>query len=1169
MFTPDPRQKPQSEHLSHFPGTRSRRPKPALGRKLVSLACTVLVGLYCVAPATAQLDLPRTKRGGDERTHLERRGGGFVVHLCCTRCETHNYRDAVLPAAAAGEQKAWCARCRWSTAHRRIDPGDDGSQGLDLPRQPRAGSPGAQAGGDPVAPGEEDDKPGPEAPQPAVSGATGFVLELLARVTQLTDEVVDEATNSLLSFGPPGHTAARSVLSSDHGPTLLVAARVLLRGGDATDADEVRALLLDPLPAGLGPLLLEELAERQPVLVDGPFLVALLDHPRARLRAAAQALLVGFLRAGDEGVRAGPVHGDLARLLADSLESRRADTRRRAVDLLAELQSPVALEALLGRLGDASASVAAAAVDALAGADYGGDSRDGARQAETTRDETAARLFSLAFDGRWLLRREAYALLALVEREDRLLEPILGAGQVEVLLAAAASRDPFVSGAAALALAGIGFRSAGGTPWLEREVPDLLVHTLSGTVFHNDFSALQAPAARRLAQITGQRHGTVGPAWVAWWLGAREGFQPRRAALAVAPEEEPLLELTYRDTGADPCLFTFRGPARAEPEGGKAPTLGELFRLSAGQCHALVALLRREGLLGAQRLPGLRGQTRRGMRVLELSFGHSLGTANGAAGAPGKSFTFGPQAGAPWFEAAVAALRDLEQRSRWQSFPPPALVGDQAAFWRLESPWWDEPRTPAQRAGRLKALIVSSLPGLPRARRGRGGELLAELYRRQELVAVADFQTFLYLLKEEPFLDGRARLWLALARRAAGLEGGELFASRFAEGGRPASGTGDAGPHDGQERLAPQSIALAGDLVDALELRFGGEAAPEIAALLAQCGPQRARAAARDRRPILRAVAATLLARAAREDPAASPEDAELLLAMLDDQVPGVEVAAVQAIGEQGLELGRTEVFLRARLGQGAVRNAALEAVGRLGGAAAVEVLIDGLNSAVAGTPTAAARGLVHLGDPATTPILVSMLGGTRHDVILDPIRSALLGLGEAAHDELRVALRRERPGEVPSNTCREAAMLLARQGMAAAAEPLLRVLEHDPTDSHAAAELAILSAVDFRDQADAAQAWRAWWGSAVHDDALAWLCAGAERVGFAAPPREALAEAGHRERRAAFFFLTDLLERGPGHLSERARRLLEQWLGRPVAVPRALNALRVRWFEDLRGEAP
>ena len=40
MFTPDPRQKPQSEHLSHFPGTRSRRPKPALARRAVSAAST-------------------------------------------------------------------------------------------------------------------------------------------------------------------------------------------------------------------------------------------------------------------------------------------------------------------------------------------------------------------------------------------------------------------------------------------------------------------------------------------------------------------------------------------------------------------------------------------------------------------------------------------------------------------------------------------------------------------------------------------------------------------------------------------------------------------------------------------------------------------------------------------------------------------------------------------------------------------------------------------------------------------------------------------------------------------------------------------------------------------------------------------------------------------------
>ncbi|MDP6519721.1 MAG: hypothetical protein QF411_07465 [Planctomycetota bacterium] len=1121
------------------------------------LSLGVLAALFCAAPAGAQLDLPKTKRGADERTHLERRGSGLVVHLICTRCQTHNYRDAVLPEAADGRQKAWCARCRWSTPQRRFDPRSDPSQGLDLPRQPRTGgagsagkSPAGGAGG-PGGAGGAMDTDGAQAPPgpptgepPAISGAAGFVLELLARVRHLEDEVVGEATTSLLSLGPSGLAAARGALASDHGPTILVSVQVLLRGGELADAVAVRGRLGESLPPLLGPLILDELSEQQPVLVDAALLVKLIDHPQARLRAAAQLALVRLRAEG------GVAPHDLVKLLAAGLESERADTRRRLVDLLSGSPDPAALEALLGRLGEKSASVSAAAVKALAVAPQA---------------DTAARLFRLAFDSRWLRRREAYALLALVEREDRLLEPILGAGQVEELLGAAASRDPFVSAAAALTLAGIGFRSQAPCSWLDQKVPDILVHALSGTVFHNDYSALQAPAARRLAQLSGQRHGTAGPAWVSWWLTAREDFRARRAALRVAPEEEALLDISYRDTGSDPCMFTFWGPARAQgtsPQGAPAP-LGGLLRLTAPQCQSLVALVRREGLLGAERLPGLRGQTRPGMRVLELSFPTDAADADAitAKRAADKTFTFGPDTGAPWFEAVVAALRDLEKRNRWQAFPPPELATDLGAFWELEAPWWEEPHTPEERAGRLKDLIISSLPGQARPRRGRGGELLAELYQQPSLVSAADFKAFLFLLRDEPFLDGRARLWLALARRAAGLEGGVPFSSRFAAAAE-AAGARDE-PSTPEVAATPQSIALAGDLVDILELKYGGEAAAEIAELLAFCGPECARAAAGDGRPILRAVAASLLARTG------AVEDGEILLRLLDDEVPGVEVAAIQAIGEQSLELGRTEVFLRARLSRGPVRRAALEAVGRLGGAAAVEVLIDGVHAAEVGASEAAARGLVHLGDPATAPILISMLGGTQGDEFLDPVRAALAGLGAAAHGELLAAMGEGRSGERPSRTCREAALLLARQGVAAAAEPLLRVLEDEPMDSRAAAELAILTAVDFREEEEPAQAWRAWWGTVVHGDSYAWLRAGAERVGISAPPAGALEDGVHPERRAAFFFLTDLLEGGPQHLAERGRRLLEQWTGRAISVPRALTVERASWFEKLREEAP
>jgi HEAT repeat protein len=1041
-----------------------------------------------------------------------------------------NYRDAVLSEASVGKQKSWCSRCHRSTPHQLVTPKQEKAADLVLPLRSRStdrGAPsgrGEEHGTGSVASGTGADPLPLDALDPtAVGGAAGFVLELVSRVRRLGDVVVEEATASLLSLGDQGQEAARVALTSTHGPTVLVGARVFLRGGGGAGARAVLERLRGRLPTGVGPSLLRELLKADPVLVGPRALADLLDHPHSKVRATAHTALA---RADLDDHSDGP---GLVSLLQGCLASQRTDTRRRAIDLLEGLADPAALEALLGCLGDASASVSTDAVHALARA---------------PQPDTAARLTAIAFDGPWLLRREAYALLALVEREDRLVEPLFRARHVEPLLAAAASRDPFVSGVAALALAGIGFRAPPHVPclWLDRDVPERLVYALSGSVFHNDFSALQAPSARRLTMLSGQTFGTRGPDWLDWWLAEGDHFRARRATLAIAPEEEVLLTVSYRDTGDDPRLFTFIGPGVEEMADGPLAPVGELFRMTADQCRDLVALLRRRGLLDAECLPGLRGQTRAGMRSLEISLG---------AGGSSKGFTFGPNQSEPWFEVAAEALIDLERRSRWQVFPPPDLNDAPRTFWIRESAWWDLPRTPVQRATRLKTLILTSLPGLSPSRRSRGGELLAELYERAGAAEAGDFPTFLNLIREEPFLDGRTRLWLTLARRAAGLEGDSQFASRFdnLDETRPAG-------------LPPQSIALAGDLVDVLELRFGGEAASEIAALLAACGPKRVVTAARDPRPILRVAAAALLLRGGQ------PDDGDLLLGLLQDAVPDVEMAAVQAIGEGRLESGRTQVFLRARQGRGPVRRAALEAVGKLGGGAAVEVLLDGLSSAVQGIPEAAARGLVHLGDPATAPALVSMLGGTRRDEFLDPIRMTLLGLGESAHTDLLVVLRGLRPNVRPSNVVREAALLLARQNVAAAAAPLMLVLADEPQNGHVARELAILTGVDFRDAQDPAARWKEWWNTVLHHDAVAWMRAGAERAGFAAPPDGALENPEHPQRLDAFFFLTDLLQRGPDHLAERARRLLEEQMGRDLPVPRAGDVDRARWFMRLRDEA-
>jgi HEAT repeat protein len=245
----------------------------------------------------------------------------------------------------------------------------------------------------------------------------------------------------------------------------------------------------------------------------GPeWLARLLDSNQAGVRMSAQRLLTKSTSAG------------LAPLLVQPGASRRNETRLAAVEIAASLSDPQATDILIAHIDDPNAHVASSAVAAL-----------------TSREDAGleARLVGIAFKERWVLRRGAYALLAICNREDVHLTPILGPQHVEPLLVALDSSDAFVAGSAAVALAGIGFRSreARYGEWLDRSVPDRLVTTISGRVFHDDLSSLLDATLRRLRLVTGQTMPPTGPAWVDWWIGAREGFRARRAELTIVPTE--------------------------------------------------------------------------------------------------------------------------------------------------------------------------------------------------------------------------------------------------------------------------------------------------------------------------------------------------------------------------------------------------------------------------------------------------------------------------------------------------------------------------------------------------------------------------------------------------------------------------------------------------------
>jgi HEAT repeat protein len=947
--------------------------------------------------------------------------------------------------------------------------------------EPKRGDLARRAKGEPVEPGAASaapelpkDAPKPEPPpladalppgQPLASAAH-FILEQVARARSLEDSVVLQAAPSLANLGPEALVAVREALSSDHEPTLVVAARVLLGSGDAFDDELVVRRLKSRVPNGACAPLLDALSEVDPVRAEPALYAELLSHPQGAMRAAAQRRLAVLPPAV------------LVDVLGVPLQSKLSDARLRALQLLSTASEPRAVELIFTCLADPSPEVARRAADALA---------------VSASEDVPRELLRRAFDGRWILRANAYALLALVDREDLRLEPVLAAEHVDALLGGISASDAFVSGTCAAALAGVGFRTedTAATPWLDKQVPERLVVALSGREFHADFSALQSAALRRLTLITGESFGTDGARWVSWWVATEKTFSARRASLPYAAEDAATLRIDLLTSVPGESSLCLLGPA---PEAGSGATAVPRTQfLSASQASQLCEVLQAEGLFSASRLPGSRGSGKRGSRTLEI-----------ALGGRSKVFTFSAEASEPWFARAVSSVQALAERNRWQLYPVPGIEVDARAAFEHDGAWWDSDASELERDQRLKERVLGALPIVPVSGRDEGLRELERLAAAEGRLEPEDFDALLSLLADERFSGARSHLLVGLALRSV----------RAAPDGPVPSEAGTR-------------------LVDLLDKNLGPLAGQDLTQVLESMGPEAVRAAAHSERPLQRAVAASLLARDA------SDEDFQLLLGLLADKDPEVEIAAVRAIGVQKVDAGRTEVLVRARVAEPALRAVALEAAGQLGGENALDVLVVGLSDPDLQVAAGAARGLAALADPSTATLLVAVLGRAQDDPLVAPARRGLLAMKQGAWPELQRAMRA--PG---SHARREAALLLSMQSVADAAPALMRVLAENPKDARVALELAILTGVDLRAEPDPAAAWLTWWTGVVHDDPLAWFLAALERAGVPTPEAAVFSGSGTSEGAA---FLAGILSRVEPSLAERARRELARLLGREI----------------------
>ncbi|MEX1025214.1 MAG: HEAT repeat domain-containing protein [Planctomycetota bacterium] len=927
-------------------------------------------------------------------------------------------------------------------------------------------------------------------------GRARFLFDQLDTARKLDSTIVAEAEEQLARLGEVGLAAARRALAGNTDATLLVATRVLLRGGTPDDRRRVADRLTRKLPSRVATLVLDALAAADPVIVSPDYLVRLLDHPTGGMRTAAARRLNGKVDARHFAA------------LTKVLRASRRDTRQRAVELLATIDDPAVERALVDKLGDSASTVAWAAASALAD-----------RVSETLDEALLERALGAGhFD-----RGAAYALLAIAEREDRSRRSLLDDGHVERLRDALRSKDALVVGAAATALAGIGFHSAvpGPRQWLDQTVPHELVRIASGAEFHADFASLQGPVQRRLQRISGQAFGSDGGEWARWWTEAAPNFRARRAVIALAPGDELELELFLRDgstartsgsEGGAKSGDLLLGPRVGRPRTQVAPSTNIVY-LTESQVRALTQFLDAEGVLGVQHLPRTERNLLANLRVLDI-----------AVGEQGKRFEIAALRPAPWFDVVSERVHAFVETNSWQRYFPSADFADRQAFWLQERTFWESNADPARARAKRRDYVLAFLA---EGRQERREEAIAELVELSTGprggLSAAQLPSLFDVVFQERYLTARATALLEIGIEAA----------RNADGVVPPT--------------------LANNLIERAVLAWGDEAQPAAVSVLAASELATTSLLAASDDPRARRFAAAALG----EIDGRAAEDR--LLKLLGDPDPSVEVAAIRAAGDRRLERARDELLLRARLSSPEVRIASLYAIGRLGGEGVRDALLVALVEPVPAFNLAAVEALAELEDPAAAELLARVFARGPDDPSFEAAREGLRRLGAHAVDEILRLTASAAP-----RTRREAALLLAECGVPDAAPVLIAWLTDHTDDARVASELAILTGTDYAGARDPAESWWSWWDQVVHDDALAWYLAALQREDRHPPAAAEFRDAGTRE---GALYLCERLADEERYLAQRAERELGRLLGRRLELTPTRGGLREREVEAVRLE--
>ncbi|WP_372366749.1 HEAT repeat domain-containing protein [Candidatus Uabimicrobium sp. HlEnr_7] len=221
-------------------------------------------------------------------------------------------------------------------------------------------------------------------------------------------------------------------------------------------------------------------------------------------------------------------------LLKEVFASKYAGTRKYIVDLASRIEHKEGIDFVIEALEDPAVQVAYKAAEILG-----------------TKDSDVIRNRLLDMVNSKNKRLMGYVTVAVTMQEDTFNLKLFSDFWIPRLLLLVRYDQKFVRGAAAVGLVNIGFQTDNREiiELMNKQLAPVLIESVMGRVYYQDYAALRKIAYTKLKQLTGQDFGYSDKDWWGWWHQNNGRFEAIRLLKGFSVSDIDGASISYRKTG--------------------------------------------------------------------------------------------------------------------------------------------------------------------------------------------------------------------------------------------------------------------------------------------------------------------------------------------------------------------------------------------------------------------------------------------------------------------------------------------------------------------------------------------------------------------------------------------------------------------------------------------